>query len=162
MIRVGMGQDSHQFSKDENKKLFLGGIEIEGEIGLEGNSDADVVIHAICRAIEQALGSPDFDIYSDKMCKTGVTDSREYLKVAVRNMEIKAYVINNIGISFECKKPKIFPLTEKIKKSLATILKVGREQIGISASTGEGLTSFGRGEGIQVFVIVSLIKNEKS
>lgn len=158
MFRVGFGQDSHRFSLTKNKKLFLGGIEVENEIGLKGNSDGDVAIHALCRAIEQALGNPDFSNYSDKMCKNGITDSKEYLKVALLHIQEKKYSISNVGISFECQSPKIAPLAEKMKRVLSEILEINISQIGINASTGEDLSAFGKGKGIQCFAIISLIK----
>lgn len=158
MLRVGIGQDSHPFGEDENKKCVLGGVEIQDVIGFEGNSDGDVIIHAICAAIEQSLGRKNFSTYSDDMCKEGVTDSKEYLKVAVSHMKEKGFKINNIGISVECKTPKILPIEDEIKQNLAPILETDIDNIGINATTGEGMTAFGRGEGVQVFVIVSLIR----
>jgi 2-C-methyl-D-erythritol 2,4-cyclodiphosphate synthase len=161
MFRIGFGQDSHRFSKDGNKKLILGGVEIQGEKGLEANSDGDPILHAICAAIEQALGRADFSVYADEMCENGITDSMEYLKVAARHLEEAGYTINNLGISVEGKKPKILPIEDKIKGRLAEILKIEKGRIGINATTGEDLTAFGRGEGIQAFAIVSLMKKEK-
>jgi 2-C-methyl-D-erythritol 2,4-cyclodiphosphate synthase len=158
MFRIGFGQDSHRFSDDANKKLILGGIEVEGEKGLEGNSDGDVVLHAICASIEQALGRVNFSVYSDEMCVRGVTDSAEYLKVALSHVKEDNYIINNLGISIEAKTPKILPIEDKIKDRLIEILGIEKNRIGINATTGEDLTAFGRGEGIQVFVIISLIK----
>jgi 2-C-methyl-D-erythritol 2,4-cyclodiphosphate synthase len=161
MFRVGFGQDSHKFSENQDKKLILGGIEIEGEKGLEGNSDADVILHAICASIEQALGRVNFSVYSDEMCKNGITNSAEYLKVALSHIKEDGYIINNLGISIEAKKPKILPIEEWIKSNLAELLSLEKSRIGINATSGEKLTAFGRGEGIQVFVIISLIQNEK-
>ncbi len=158
MFRVGFGQDSHRFSDDVKKKLILGGIEIKGEKGLEGNSDADVIIHAICAAIEQALGRINFSVYADEMCSQGIIDSAEYLKVALSHMKKDGYNINNLGISIEAKTPKILPIEDRMKNRLAEILEIKKSQIGINATSGEGLTAFGRGEGIQVFVVISLIK----
>ncbi len=160
MFRVGFGQDSHWFLDDANKKLVLGGIEVEGEKGLKGNSDGDAVLHAICASIEQALGRVNFSVYADEMCKNGIIDSAEYLKVALSHMKEDGYDINNLGISIEAKTPKILPIEERMKNRLAELLQIEKSQIGINATTGEELTAFGRGEGIQVFVIVSLIKNE--
>ena len=158
MFRVGFGQDSHRFTDDEKKMLVLGGVEIPGEAGLLGNSDADVVIHALCRALEQALGRESFSIYADKMHEQVVDSSREYLKMAKSHVRESGYKIGNIGISIEAKKPKIIPIAEDIKKCLAGILDIDHGSVGISATSGEELTSFGRGEGIQAFAIVSLIK----
>lgn len=160
MFRVGIGQDSHPFSEDENKKCVLGGVQIEGMSGFEGNSDGDVIVHAICAAIEQALGRKNFSTYSDDMCKDGITDSAEYLKVAIGHMKEDGFEINNVGISVECKTPKILPIEDEIKKNLAPILETDIANIGINATTGEEMTAFGRGEGVQVFVIVNLIKKQ--
>jgi 2-C-methyl-D-erythritol 2,4-cyclodiphosphate synthase len=160
MFRVGFGQDSHRFGEDENKKLILGGVEIDGEQGLESNSDGDLILHAICAAIEQALGRTNFSVYADQLCKEGITDSAKYLSVALEHLSEAGYIINNLGVSIEAKRPKIIPIEGKIKEQLANILAIELDSIGINATSGEGLTAFGRGEGIQVFVIISLIKNE--
>jgi 2-C-methyl-D-erythritol 2,4-cyclodiphosphate synthase len=161
MFRVGIGQDSHRFSEDKGKDLTLGGVKIENEVGLEGNSDGDVVIHAICRAIEQAIGGESFSVYADKKCTEETLNSEEYLKISLMNAKEKRYLINNLGISIEARKPKIDPIAGEMKKRLAEILGIKTDQIGISATSGEDLTSFGKGEGIQAFAIVSLTKNEK-
>lgn len=160
MFRVGFGQDSHRFLKNPDKKLILGGVLISGENGLEGNSDGDVVIHSICRALEQAVGMESFSIYADNMSKNGINNSKEYLKKSMDHVKDKGYKINNLGISLEGQKPKIADLADQMKKSLAEILEIEKNQIGISATSGEDLTAFGRGEGLQSFTIVSLIKNE--
>jgi 2-C-methyl-D-erythritol 2,4-cyclodiphosphate synthase len=158
MFKIGLGQDSHRFSADVNKKLILGGVEVAGEQGLEANSDGDVILHALCAAIEQALGRVNFSVYADEMCKIGVTDSAEYLKMALGHMREDGYIINNLGISIEAKHPKILPIEDKIKDKLANLLKIEKNTIGINATTGEELTAFGKGEGIQVLVIISLLK----
>jgi 2-C-methyl-D-erythritol 2,4-cyclodiphosphate synthase len=157
-FRVGFGQDSHRFSEDKNKKLFLGGVEIASEKGMVANSDGDVIIHAVCAAIEQALGRENFSVYADRLCKNGITDSVEYLKLAKSHLDEGNYVINNLGISVEGKRPKILPLEDRIKIKLGEILGIEKSQIGINATTGEDLTAFGKGEGIQVFATVYLIK----
>lgn len=162
MFRIGFGQDSHRFSEDENKKLILGGVEIGGERGLVSNSDGDLILHAICAAIEQSLGRVNFSVYADEMCQRGIIDSVEYLKVAKNHLKEAGYAVNNLGISIEGKRPKILPIEDKIKDNLARILEIDKQQLGINATSGEGLTAFGRGEGIQVFVIISLKKDEKS
>jgi len=158
MFRVGFGQDSHRFSEDSERKLILGGIEVSKEKGLEGNSDADVVIHSMCRALEQAIGGESFSIYADKMHERGINDSRKYLEIAVAHVKEAGYAISNIGISLEGKTPRIIPIAKKMKEKLSEILEINKSQIGINATSGEDLTAFGRGEGIQSFTIVSLIK----
>ena len=157
-FRVGIGQDSHKFSSDPNRKLFLGGVEIADEMGLEGNSDADVVIHAVCRALEQAIGGGCFSVYADEMNGKGIMDSKEFLKVSVSHVKEKGYAINNVGISIEAKKPNILKISENMKNVLSQILETAEENIGINATSGEEMTPFGKGEGIQALAIVSLIK----
>lgn len=158
MFRIGLGQDSHRFSLDENRKLILGGVEIKGGRGVESTSDGDVVIHALCNALEQAIGGDSFSVYADPMCREGITDSQEYLKVALQHIKDKGYAINNLGISVEAKRPKILPIADKIRKSLAKILQIEKEKIGINSTSGDGLTAFGRGEGIQVWAVAMLVK----
>jgi 2-C-methyl-D-erythritol 2,4-cyclodiphosphate synthase len=162
MFRVGFGQDSHRFSSDGNRKLILGGMELQEECGLEASSDGDLVLHAICAAIEQALGRVNFSVYADELCQNGITDSKEYLKIALSHLKEDGYIINNLGLSIEAKKPKILPIEDRIKTNLAKMLKLKKSQIGINATSGDGLTAFGRGEGMQVFVIISLVKDENN
>lgn len=156
MSRVGLGQDSHRFSTAADRKLVLGGVEIANEAGLDGNSDADVVLHALCRALEQAIGGEDFSRYADEMSRRGINDSREYVAVARRNVERAGYRVNNVGVSIEAQRPKIDPLRERMQASIAAMLGIAVHDVGISATSGEKMTPFGKGEGIQAFVIVSL------
>lgn len=161
MFRIGLGQDSHRYSKKTKKPLILGGVKIPGNIRVDANSDGDAVIHAICRAIEQALGNECFSYYADKMCREGISNSVEYLETSSKNARKKGYAMNNIGIMIETKVPKIIPISNQIKKNLAKLSGLKESQIGISATSGEGLTAFGQGKGIQVFAIVSLVKRKK-
>jgi 2-C-methyl-D-erythritol 2,4-cyclodiphosphate synthase len=157
MIRVGLGQDSHAFEPDGSPKpLILGGIVFAGYPGLLANSDGDVVLHAVFNALSQAVGKRSLGIYADPICQQGIKDSTQYLRVALDMVRQSRYTINNVGVSIEARRPKIEPMSEQMKKSIAGLLGVAEDQVGITATTGEGLTAFGRGEGIQVFVIVSL------
>ena len=158
MFRIGFGQDSHRFSKEAGRKLVLGGVYIPGSTGLDGNSDADVVLHALCRALEQAIGQDDFSRYADEMSSRGINDSREYVRIAVGRVRDAGYRVNNVGVSIEAQVPKIAPIRDELKVSLASLLEVAHDAVGINATTGEDLTPFGQGQGIQAFCIVSLVK----
>ncbi len=162
MFRVGFGQDSHRFSSDATRKLVLGGVLIPGAQGLEGNSDADVVLHALCRALEQAVGRQDFSHYADEMSRNGINDSREYVKVARIHVEEAGYRVNNVGLSIEALKPRVAAFCDAMKNVVAEILAVAPGAIGINATSGEHMTSFGKGEGIQAFAIVSIIAEAAS
>ena len=156
--RVGLGQDSHRFSRKE-KRLILGGVLIENEQGLEANSDGDVVLHALCNALSQSIGGKSLGYYADPMFKDGIKDSRKYLMKIIEMIEKDDYSINNIGIMIEAKKPRLERYEEKIKESIANMVGIDKERVGLTATSGEELTDFGKGLGIQVFAIASVVKN---
>ncbi len=155
--RIGLGQDSHKFI--DEKQLKLGGILIEHEKGLEGNSDGDVILHALFNAFSQAIGMRSIGCYADDMClEQGITDSREYLKFIYEKVKEKGYAVNNIGIMVEALKPRMEKYHDKIKESISKLIGCEVSQIGLTFTSGEELTSFGRGEGMQCFVVVTLSK----
>jgi len=153
--RVGIGMDSHLFAKKE-KGLTLGGIFIKNELKLEANSDGDVVLHAIFNALSQAIGEMSLGFYADKEFKKGIKDSEKYLEIVLKKIKLQKFEINNLGIMIEGDRPKIDPISSKIKTSLSKILNIPYERIGITATTGEKCTIFGEGLGIQCFAMVSL------
>lgn len=155
MYISAIGQDSHRFEADGSKKpLVLGGVVIPGCAGLAGNSDADVILHAITNAISGLHGVPVLGAIADEMClRDGVTDSRAYLAKALELL--KNHTILHVSLSVEAKKPRLSPHLVEIRESIARLLSLIVHQVTITATSGEGLTSFGRGEGIQVLAIVS-------
>ncbi len=158
MVKTGLGQDSHRFDFEDNtKKLKLGGVIFEDAPPLQGNSDADVVLHALCNAISGVTGVNILGEISDMLCfKQGITDSRVYVQEALKFL--KEWHITHVSCSIECAKPKITPKIPEMKNSLSTLLGLNTTDIGITATTGEGLTAFGRGEGIQVLCLVTVIQ----
>ncbi len=156
--RIGIGQDSHKFSNNKNKKLVLGGFEIKNETGFDANSDGDVILHALFNALSTAIGLKSLGAYADDMLKKGVTDSKKYLEFILNKVKERGYKISNLAIMLEGKKPNIDEHIEKIKTSLAKILKIKKENIGIAATSGEELTDFGKGLGTQCFAAATLKK----
>ncbi len=158
MIRVGLGQDSHAFEKEKNKPLVLGGVLIPDEAGLKANSDGDVVLHALFNALSSAVGKESIGIYADPLClEQGITDSKEYLKVAMKLVFEAGFKVNNASLAIEAKKPRIaLDLIEKMRKEVAKLTEINADAVGITFTSGEGLTAFGRGEAIQVLALVSL------
>lgn len=153
-MKVGIGQDSHRFdNENKDKKLVLGGIVFENEPALKGNSDADVVLHAVTNAISGITCVNVLGKITDEMCQKGITNSEEYVKEALKYLGNK---IAHLSISIEGKTPKISPRVEEMRENIARILGVRNNQVGITATTGEGLTDFGRGEGISVFCILTV------
>jgi len=155
----GIGQDSHAFS--DIKGLILGGLKLEKENKLEANSDGDVLLHALCNAILQATGESSLGAFADDLCKIKkIRDSRKYLKTALEKARKKGYILNHLGVMIECRKPKIDEISQKLKYNLSLLTGLPLNRIGITATSGEQLTSFGEGKGIQCFCVASL-KSEK-
>jgi 2-C-methyl-D-erythritol 2,4-cyclodiphosphate synthase len=153
-MRIGIGQDSHRF--DKNKKLVFGGVTFKNYCGFKANSDGDVLIHSLCNALSSAIGGESLSTWADDMCQKGITDSREYLKYIFNLLSLK-FNISNVSISVEAQIPRLTSAEKKIvKNSLAEILKININQIGITYTSGQDLTSFGKKEGIQVFSTVLL------
>ena len=153
-MKVAIGQDSHRIDyENKNKKLMLGGIEFKEEYSLIGNSDADVVLHAIANAVSGITCINILGKISDEMCANGITDSEEYLKEALKYLNEN---IVHLSISIECKVPKISPKIDDMRKNIARILNISENSIGITATTGEGLTEFGKGNGVSVFAIITV------
>jgi len=153
-MKVAIGQDSHRFDfDDKNKNLILGGIVFENHTPLSGNSDADVVLHSITNAVSGITCKNILGKIADDMCKSGITDSEEYLKEALKYLNEK---IIHLSISIECKTPKISPKIEDMRKNIARILNISESSVGITATTGEGLTEFGKGNGISVFSCITV------
>lgn len=156
-MKVGIGQDSHSFDfDDKEKKLILGGIIFEDCAPLQGNSDADVVLHSITNAISGVTCVNILGEVSDELClNQGIKDSSVYLKEALKYLGESKIV--HISLSIECLKPKITPMIPDMRRSLSLLLNIPENCIGITATTGEGLTAFGQGLGIQVFSCVTVI-----
>ena len=153
-MKVAIGQDSHRIDfENKDKKLMLGGVEFEEEYSLNGNSDADVVLHAITNAVSGITCKNILGKVSDEMCQSGITDSEEYLKEALKYLNEK---IIHVSISIECKMPKISPKIEEMRKNISRILNISENSVGITATTGEGLTEFGKGNGVSAFVIITV------
>jgi len=145
---IGIGEDSHRFDT-EKKGLILGGILFPKEQKLKANSDGDALIHALCNAFCSALGQGSFSSFADPLCVQGKTNSREYLRHILKIFWKQGGNIEHISLSLEAKNPKIEPRREEMQELLAQECHIQSKQIGITATSGENLTAFGRGEGIR-------------
>jgi 2-C-methyl-D-erythritol 2,4-cyclodiphosphate synthase len=161
MCRIGLGQDSHRFAdsvKDSKKPLILGGVRISENGGLLGNSDTDVILHSLCNALSSAIGGDSLATWSDEMCfKKGIKDSKKYVEYVFKKVKQKKYRVVNVSICVEAKKPNIeLETVQKIKETIASLLEIKKEQVGLTFTSGEGLTPFGQGKGIQSIAQVLL------
>lgn len=148
-LRIGIGQDSHRFSTSK-KPLVMGGVVVSNSGGLDGKSDADVVLHSLCNALSSAIGGDSLSTWSDAMCDAGTTDSKKYVGQIFKKISQREYRVENVSIAVEAKKPYIELKTAgKMKETIAKLLEINTDQIGITFTSGEGLTAFGKGLGIQ-------------
>ena len=152
MNRVGIGYDVHPLV--EGRKLFLGGVELAHSKGLEGHSDADVLIHALADAILGALGAGDIGHHfpnTDERWR-GVS-SLVFLREIRLLLEKRGAVLENIDASVIAEAPKIAPHLEKMKAKLGEALGIAAERVNLKATTNEKLGFAGRGEGIAAMAV---------
>ena len=158
-FRTGFGFDVHAFV--EERKLILGGVEIPFDKGLEGHSDADVLLHAICDAMLGALALGDIGIHfpnTDERWKDA--DSTVLLNLVNQIINSKGYELGNLDCVLAMEKPKISPYVEQIRNRISKILNADVEQISIKATTTEKLGFVGRAEGVVSFATVLLVKKD--
>lgn len=148
-MRIGHGYDVHKFC--EGRKLILGGIEIEYDLGLLGHSDADVLIHAVCDALLGAAALGDIGKhFPDNDAAYKNIDSTILLKKVVELIKQKGYSIGNIDVTVIAQAPKLAKYIDAMRKKVAECCGIEIEQIGIKATTEEGLGFTGQKLGIAV------------
>lgn len=153
--RTGIGQDSHRFLPDDTSKLcVIGGIIFENTPGLSADSDGDVVFHAICNAITSLTHVPILGGIAIELCrKDGITDSQVYLEKALETLGKQKVV--HVALTIEGKRPKFQPKVDAIRANTAKVMGLSIEQVGLTATSGDGLTDFGCGDGLQCFCILT-------
>ena len=158
-VRTGIGQDSHRFlPSDATKPCIIGGLIFDDAPGFNANSDGDMVLHAICNAISSLTGILILGNIADDLClKDGITDSEVYLAEAMRTLGGQR--VTHVAITIEGKKPKFKHRLVEMRANIARIMHLEISQVGITATSGEGLTDFGCGDGVQVFAIATTIEN---
>ncbi|HAW19569.1 MAG TPA: 2-C-methyl-D-erythritol 2,4-cyclodiphosphate synthase [Flavobacteriales bacterium] len=154
-IRVGLGYDVHQLKP--GRPCVLGGVLFESELGPDGHSDADVLLHAICDAILGAAGLRDIGFHfpnTDQSFKGA--DSRELLKEVIRLIKKEGFRVGNIDATLVSEQPKISPRIQEIKESIAGLCEILATEVGIKATTSEKVGFVGREEGIEAQAVVLL------
>ncbi|GAA0702757.1 2-C-methyl-D-erythritol 2,4-cyclodiphosphate synthase [Paraclostridium ghonii] len=155
-MRIGMGYDVHKLV--ENRKLILGGIEIEHEKGLLGHSDADVLVHAIMDSILGALALGDIGKhFPDTDEKYKGADSMKLLEHVYNLIKDKGYEIGNLDATIIAQAPKMAPHIQTMRENIARVLRTDIENINVKATTEEGLGFTGNKEGISAQSICLLI-----
>ena len=154
-MRIGIGYDIHRLV--EERKLFLGGIDIPYVKGPIGYSDGDVLLHAISDALLGALSLgdigrhfPDTDPHYKDIA------SKEILKKVVEMVSEKKYIVNNVDTMLIAEEPKISPFRDKMVETIAGILGIDKMRVNIKATTNEGVGAIGRGDAIAAYAVATL------
>ena len=137
--------------------MILGGVDIPHPKGLDGHSDADVLMHAICDAILGALGEADIGhFFPNTDPRWRGAPSRLFLNEAARLAELRQGTIINVNATVLAQQPKIFPHVPEMKVHISAALRLDPKRIGIKATTNEGLGFVGREEGIAAMAVASV------
>ena len=154
-MRIGTGFDVHAYTA--GRRLILGGVEIDHDKGLEGHSDADVLVHAVMDAILGACGLGDIGIhFPDSDMEYKDISSLALLGEVRKKMEDAGFEIENIDTILILQEPKVFKYFEKMKENIAGTLKIDISQINLKATTTEQLGFCGRGEGVAAQAVALL------
>lgn len=157
MIRVGFGYDVHRLL--EGRDLWLGGIKIVHDRGLDGHSDADVLIHAICDAMLGAANMRDIGYhFPDTSEATKDMDSKIILRDTVALLAEKGYHLGNIDATVCAERPKLSPHIDAMRDCLAAVIGCDADCVSIKATTTERLGFTGRKEGISAYAVCLIEK----
>ena len=155
MVHVGIGYDVHALV--EGRKLILGGVEIPHTKGLEGHSDADALMHAICDAVLGAIGELDIGhFFPNTDPRWRGAPSKVFLQEAARQLKERKGTLVNIDATIIAQEPKMFPHIARMKDNIAAALGVTERQVGIKATTNEHIGFVGRGEGIAAMAVAAV------
>jgi 2-C-methyl-D-erythritol 2,4-cyclodiphosphate synthase len=152
---VGIGYDSHRLLA--GRRMVIGGVEIPGELGLDGHSDADVLAHAVTDALLGAAGLGDIgEHFPDTDERWRDADSMQLLAEVVESVHNAGLEIVNVDCTVVMERPKLAPHRQAIRERLAGVLGLDLRRVNVKASTGEGIGFVGRGEGVAALAIAGL------
>lgn len=156
-IRVGFGYDMHRLQ--EGRQLWMGGIKLDYRMGLQGHSDADVLIHAICDALLGAANLRDIGYhFPDNASEFENIDSKILLKKTVEILQAKNYAIGNVDATICAEQPKMNPHIPHMQTTLSEIMGIDKDCISIKATTSEKMGFVGREEGITAYAVALIQK----
>ena len=155
-MRVGIGYDIHRFV--DGRPLMLGGVEIPHIKGLEGHSDGDALIHAICDAILGAAGMDDighqFPVNDDRYLNIS---SLELLREVSEKIKKKGFRVDYVDSVIILEEPKIAPFKDSMRREVSASLGISVDNVSIKATTQEGVGAIGRGEALAAYAVACLI-----
>ena len=152
VLKIGHGYDVHRLV--ENRALILGGVDIPHNLGLDGHSDADVLLHAVCDAVFGALGMGDIGRhFPDTDQKYKGISSMILAKECASDMQKNGYAIGNIDVTVIAQKPKLAPYIQKMQENVASVFNTEKENVNIKATTEERLGFTGEKLGIAAHAV---------
>lgn len=157
-IRIGQGYDVHAIA--DGLPMFLGGVRIPSERGFVAHSDGDVAIHALCDALLGAAAKGDIGLhFPDNSDAWKGADSKDLLRRVMDMLREDAWRVGNVDITIALQAPKLRPFIDEMRATLAPILEVLVDAVSVKATTTERLGFVGRGEGCEVWAVVTINKD---
>jgi len=156
-LRIGFGNDIHRLV--EGRPLIIGGISVESDIGADGHSDADVLLHAITDAVLGALALGDIGSHfpnTDERWRGA--ESSKFLAYAAGLIREQGYRIENIDSTVSLERPKLSPFIHDMRVGIAAAAGIDLEQVSVKAKTGEGVDAIGESEAIRADAVVLISK----
>lgn len=158
-MRIGHGYDVHRFAKD--RALILGGVRIPFEYGLDGHSDADVLLHAVMDALLGAAALCDIGcLFPDTDERYRGANSAELLKCVAHKVDEKGYRVENIDATVIAQRPKLLPFIPQMRETIAAVLAIDIDCVNVKATTEEGLGFTGHMEGISAHAVCLLTRKD--
>lgn len=158
-MRIGIGYDVHRLIS--GCPLILGGVPIDSEWGLDGHSDADVLLHAIADALLGALALGDLgQHFPDTDPRYRGIASSSLLEAVLRMVKARAYGVHNIDSVIIAQRPRLAAYIPAMRRSVAALLQTDCEAISVKAKSAEHLGALGRGEGIAVYAVCTVVQHE--
>ena len=156
-MKIGFGYDVHKLKR--GRKLILGGVEIPFPRGLEGYSDADVLLHAVVDALIGAMGEGDIGKHfpAGDLRYKGISSITLLGKIK-ELLDLKGYMVGNVDSTVVLEKPRLSPFTQAMRANIASALGVAPEQVNVKAKTEEGLGFTGEGSGISAYCVCLILK----
>jgi 2-C-methyl-D-erythritol 2,4-cyclodiphosphate synthase len=155
MIRTGIGYDCHRLVA--GRRLVLGGVELQAELGLQGHSDADVLTHAVIDALLGAAALGDIgQHFPDTDERYRDASSIELLRETVGYLADRGFGIENVDATIMLERPHVSSVRDEIRSSLAAALEVPAERVSVKATRGEGMGFVGRGEGAAALAVATV------
>lgn len=156
-FRIGLGHDRHRLVA--GRPLILGGVPIPYDLGLDGHSDADVLLHAVTDALLGAVGAGDIgELFPNTDPQWSNADSTVFLTAALAEVKRRGYTVGNVDCTIHAERPKLSLYKEQIACRLADLLGIPRDRVNVKAKTGEKVGPIGRGEAIDADAILLVLR----